>query len=460
MHVAVLGNSLGGLVLADACGALGHSVDIMAGPGPLLGPLRGVPFAGARWALGMVLLEFTSFRGPPSVDVQDYRPLVPGDSGRFTGWLRGWMEQLGLKVREVAPPDMVLEGRWLPDLLIANRLQALQGFPETLRNAVATELQQRVATPQTRLHASRKQEGFGGATLEEVSLANHGPTLHAALMEPWSLQCTGLPTAAFSAPHHRMAWLPLFHPETLASQFTSAPQRLADTRFHHPVGAGLEQLVALLELRVSGHAKVTVLPHWGTPGTAPHTVHCQGRCVAYDAVVYVGNGEGLEGRPLLDRAAVTVVLVEASVARADVSVVMLPGAAPGPYRVTQQSALRGMSTRNAVLSVEFNDARMAAAGPADQTTLVRTAVDTLLSLGLVARASDVVATSVLPQAASFTLPTPHNVRAAEAFQASLDARHPWMHRLGATTALTAVSLNDQVVGATRLACLLAQGAPP
>ena len=99
------------------------------------------------------------------------------------------------------------------------------------------------------LHSSRKtsDSGFASLDFEQASIANHGYTFHDTFIEPFCRKVTGLDTSVLSALYHRLAWAPLFYPETLLDALRGVPTSLPATTFSYPASGSLASMVHAID---------------------------------------------------------------------------------------------------------------------------------------------------------------------------------------------------------------------
>src|SRR5690348_8273511 len=144
---------------------------------------------GAKWDAGMILYEFDALREPERTQF----PKV-----------RAYLESLGIEFNEVRP-QMLWCGRIVPDLYIANQLEAVP---------LGWYGDQVYFHPTDR----RKSEWPVGMMLNTVSTACHGGKFHDTFIEPMCVKVLGVPTSSVIARYHRAAWLPIYWPETLRAR--------------------------------------------------------------------------------------------------------------------------------------------------------------------------------------------------------------------------------------------------
>ena len=232
--VAIVGSNISALVSAISCARQGLPVVMIGSRKHFGGHFSGMVVEDARFDVGMLFFEFTSFKSEPGISISTYEDEKLGDAGRFVSTIRDFVDSLGIKYNVAEMPKMIVEERLLDDIFISNRLAALNELSTKTRQAILEETT--AAADRDERHPARKadwpvNEAFN---LEEISTHNHGQTFHRLFMEPMCQKLTGLSTKDLAAKYHRLSWLPLYYPETLSAQLSNQPQPLPETRFHYP----------------------------------------------------------------------------------------------------------------------------------------------------------------------------------------------------------------------------------
>ena len=232
-HV-VFGSSLASLVLAERLGASRQGV-VLLNPGRAWGGIfAGLPIGARIFDAGMTNFEFDLF-ADPCENIQTYDPDRRADAARFVGLVRAYIDRFA-KVHAVPTPKMICGGTRYRDLMITNEFDVLRSLADELQVQIRRELDSIVGNPNP-LHPRHKGHpgsDFAQHSFEAISIANHGETLHRMFIEPLFCKVLGVASREVPGPFHRSGWAPLFYPETLLSQFGTAPQKLKPTVFHYP----------------------------------------------------------------------------------------------------------------------------------------------------------------------------------------------------------------------------------
>ncbi|MEQ1690957.1 MAG: hypothetical protein ABMA00_06715 [Gemmatimonas sp.] len=453
-RVAVVGSSVAAMMATLTLAEEDWHVTLITPTAKLGGHFAGLSVAGHLFDAGMVFLEFTAFNASRDADLATYQPGRRNDAGRFVSIVEQTLSRFG-NWRTVEAPQMRIGDQIYPDMLIANALTALAQLPTPLRAQMARELADARGNTRAQFHPRHKTTDpeFAQYDLETVSVANHGYTFHHEFIEPFCRKVTAGTSASLAALYHRMAWLPLYYPETLASALAGEPPSLPDTRFSYPTSGTIATLVHQLEAQIRAMPQVRVLAAridtMSTSTDRPVMRLAPDETVTVDRVVWAAEPEsllalsGLELTASLDRASLTLasVLVKASALRDAFSTLLLPEETHWPFRITNQSRAAGQQEPMARLSCEWNSAFLT--GDADaMATRTR---DALVELGVVARADDVADVRVHVFRDALPLPSPANIARSLARSQRLDSRLPTVPRIGPAAPFGATSLNDQII---------------
>jgi hypothetical protein len=303
-----------------------------------------------------------------------------------------------------------------------------------------------------------------------VSRLNHGAGLHETLLAPFIRKVLDRDTSGLAALYHRIAWLPLFWPETLVQALDGATPAMPATRFGHPVGEPVAALVSGLMAELRSSPQVTL--HHATPTrlrTGPFgcTLEFQ-QCgpittrrlawAATPAQALTLAGQPSEG-PTEDRLSLLVAFLRlpraALITRWSVMHVIDPSV--GVYRVTDASANAGVTAGDCVdLALEANPDWFARVHPEamkgkDDSVVLRAMVLDLVSSGLVVPSTQPVFGHLLRLRGALPLPTAHSVRVSLKAHERLKGLLPSAALLGPAAGPFVGSLADQVVQGLSLA---------
>lgn len=459
----IVGNNVAAMVAALELARRGCPVRLLNPGRGWGGHFAGFQRDGRRFDAGMILMEFGAFNAEASPDLQDYDPARRNDCGRFAGRVGEYIQGL-LPCREIPTPSMLHGGRILPDLFIANRFEVLQALPPAQAARIRGELEQICSTPRGRLHASRKLADslFLDTDLETVSTANHGASLHAELFEPLCRKIAGCATREVIALYHRVPWLPLFHPETLLSQFGDSPQQLPATRFHYPAAGRAGALAESLAERIAAHPGVEVIEVQPVSarvrGSTVLLQLADGRELATENLAWAGDPGRLLGllhplaaQPSYQRASVGLgfMTIPARKLLHSFSTLYMPDARYASYRITDQEVCAGLDAAEHRLVVEFHPPAELP-GPEAASGEVMLARE-LVDMGLIESPESITWSATMTLNQALMHPGWHNRRQFLGQLAWLQEELPGAALIGASAGFFASSLSDQVVQGLKLA---------
>ncbi len=233
--VVIAGNSLAALTAAVQLSKARIPCTIVNPTPHWGGYFNGQNLYGQHFDLGMVLYEFTSFNDQEHADVLSFNTNVRNDCGRFTSHIENFVHEF-ITTQPVSAPQMIFRDKVYEDLEQSNKFEVLRGGltageQEVIQEELRASLQQKMS----HLHARHKLSSYyDELDYETAAFYNHGPTLHNLLISPIARKITGARDSEFLARWHRVAWTPLFYPETLLSQWSDSPQCLNETVFSFP----------------------------------------------------------------------------------------------------------------------------------------------------------------------------------------------------------------------------------
>ncbi len=257
----ICGNSVAALVCGERLIAAGEEVLVLSPSNFIGGHFGGIEIDDVHYDIGMNFLEFSAYRNEPDAHIESYDPKIKNDSGRFVSHIRKYIEkELGVKIVKTATPKMYIEGKWYEDFIISDRFESLTKLHLSLQKRLAEDFR-KLKTPEE-LHAANKNssQAFIEADLEKVSRANHGNVFHEEFIEPLCRKITNLPSKRLMAYYHRLAWLPVFYPETIQSYFSKNPQPVLKVNFYYPASGNSAEPINVLAHRIRRSTALEISP--------------------------------------------------------------------------------------------------------------------------------------------------------------------------------------------------------
>jgi hypothetical protein len=461
-QLMLIGNSLSSMIAATLLARRGINVVVVNGSPNWGGHFSSVECGGCLWDAGMVLHEFTAYNIQHDIQsIHTYDSAVRYDAGRFCAVVRDFVHSYQ-HTSEIAAPAMYVEGQVLPDLLIANQLNALGQLP--FASAMQAQLLQLVKAKGV-LHASRKHVApdFQQYSYTEASLANHGSAFHDKVIEPFCRKVLDMDAAAIPALYHRAAWLPLIYPETLLSYLQGEPQRLPATSFSYPVGATVGDLARQLMDEMKKSPRITLIAQH------PRAIIAQGdgyrvefaghEAVPAQKLAWSSSvGELLKALALpsqveeFERTSIVLgfLRVPAHDLKMSFSVLNIVESELSIYRVMNQSLCAGEDSAFVRLVVEANAARLPVDGGKDGVNWGDAMVEDLLRASILRSGVAVERAGIRKMTNSLMRPTFVNERAWARESAVVREVAPQIELLGPASGFFTSSFNDQVVQALKL----------
>ncbi len=190
---------------------------------------------GLKFDKGMTLFEFDAFREPEKTRFQKIGEYV----------------KARCPMNEIPTPQMYWQGRYWPDLFIANQLDVLRGNMNAPDPAWDLYYQSAEECPN---HPINKAKWNDDTSLLGASQYVHGTWFHDSFIEPMCRKITGRSSNEIAAKYHRSIWLPIFYPETLREG------KSLRTPFWYPkegCAGGVQALLARRESLLDGMRSAT-----------------------------------------------------------------------------------------------------------------------------------------------------------------------------------------------------------
>ncbi len=253
----ICGSNTGAMMAAAELGKK-NKVAII-NPAPNWGAhFAGIMINGLNFDIGMNFFEFTTFH-KHSTDLMTYDPAVRNDSARFVDMIKQVVTSR-IPCHEVTAIECLVDGVYGGDIVMANSLEILKKLPDSTRNQIKSELEEIIKKGDRRLHASQKKLNeplFMSVSYDEVSKANHGETFHKLVVEPMCHKIFNMSSKDCPSLLHRIAWAPLFYPETLLKGLEGKDE-MAPTLFHYPTEAYFAAITDHFAGEIKSNPNITV----------------------------------------------------------------------------------------------------------------------------------------------------------------------------------------------------------
>lgn len=432
------------------------------------GHFAGIHLLDRQFDIGMILLEASSFNADPGADPRTYNPAVRNDCGRFFFQVAETMEDLS-PLHDCPQPQMLFRGKFWNDPVLSNHLDFLNAFSPCERGAMAKEWQEAVAKQDPNLHARFKttSPGFRELSFEAASAYNHGALLHEQFFGPLTQKILAIPARDLLARYHRIAWLPLYYPETLLDNLGTNPKPLAETRFVYPKAGDVGALIRSLVGRLEQFPNLTIQRE-GVVGLKAGKVWDitlkSGKSLNTDHLVWgMDHGNLLQltqGTPVktLPKATLAVgfARVPSDQMKRSYSSLFLPDSGGQVYRVTNQSVCSGTAREEHLLLIELNPATLEI--EPDNDTLAAMMKDALIASGTVDENVEDLALQAKVFKNALILPIAENQAIFEEERSACQNLGDNLTLVGPAGGFFTASMNDQIVQGLKIGLTL--GAPP
>jgi len=250
----IVGNAFAGMVAALELAEQGKQVTLINPGGLLGGYFAGLQIDGVMFDAGLVKFELDGYMNQAArSELASYDPAVRNDIGRFLSIVHEWVLKYG-PLHQIDMPSMMVDGKIYDDVLLSNAYHSFNQLPFA-RDCI-TELKK--TQPDIAIHASQKVKGdaYENLNYATASIANHGKTMHEKLIAPYLLKAQGVTADCMLARFHRVAWLPLFYPETLLESYQGNPHHLVPTVFHYPKLSSVSTVISKVKAEVLAHPNI------------------------------------------------------------------------------------------------------------------------------------------------------------------------------------------------------------
>lgn len=448
-HWAIYGNGLSALVLAERLGSAGREVSLINPARSWGGIFGGMNIAGTVFDAGMTNFEFDLF-GDAVAAIEAYVPGRKDAIGNHVHHVRRYLSEFA-SFHPLPTPKMMHGDRMIDDLVLSNCFEVLGHLPDEQREAIRRELEEIVANANP-LHP--RQKNVPGSLLEttpfeQVSIANHGASFHSLFVEPMFGKVLGVPSVTVQAVFHRNGWAPLFYPETLLSQFGSAPQKLKPTIFHYPDDAHFGAFITRILDKVRAMSNVHIMDgckalHVDAEG---YLISTDGGDISCDHLAWGGDLSLLGGESLSPGRRASLELFFLKVKRSglsgDFAVLLDPDAGSPFYRVTNQTRCCGREDDEQQIILECNSENWRDNASEQQLSAA------LKRYGIAPEA--VLEQTHKTFSGALAIPSYEGMVEFETLRKAVKQRFPEVRLMGASSGYVSQTLNDHVIQALQIA---------
>lgn len=458
----IYGNNTGALVAAAELGKT-HKVALV-NPAPNWGAhFAGFPLNGENYDIGMNFFEFTTFH-QPSNDLMGYDPAVRNDSARFFSMVEKYVTQRTACV-EVDKIEVLAEGVFANDVVMANSLDILTKLPSPTLKKIRAEVETILNSADKTYHASQKKKNetlFMAANYYDVSVANHGKTFHDLFVEPFCKKIFNMSSHDCPALLHRIAWAPLFYPETILKGL-NGETNLAPTLFHYPAKGYFAAIIEEVMAEIRNNTNIVLINQKavGLKKTDTFEMQLENETVAAGKLVWCNDlysfMQTIQNNSLnlnAQKASVSVAfckVAKSNIGREFSSLYICDQSTP-LYRITNQelaAKLNTASTNRVVLELNYDV--LMEFGIDSNEKIAEHLNGYLVNAGILKKALAPEEMQVKTLKNAVNLPTLHNFdNFGKLYKLTLEL-FPGIELIGPASGFVSTSFNDQVVQSMKLA---------
>lgn len=471
---AIVGNTLAAMVAALELAKQGKKVVLInptdAKNVALGGHFSGITSHGELFDIGLVSLEFSSFSQQAGwQDLPSYNPSLRNDVGRFFNVAHDWLSTF-IGTHVISTPQMLVGGQWFDDVLSANAFHTFRQLP--FANSMRDEMVLFSANAQ--LHAIKKTSAKIYNTLDyaTASIANHGYIFHHKLIAPYLKKVLGISPNEMLARYHRIAWLPMYWPETLKKTLKGERIRLPSSQFSYPSKSSVAALIKKIADLIKKNSNITIVQSGiacikampiNTQQNGWQIILNNAMPVACEHLAWSNSPASLllalneKPQPVIEKKAALALLflqIPSDTLCHSASVMNVVDSHYSIYRVTNQSACadnqasfaqRPMTQLIAEFNCDYFNQCYQANVTLTDDQIARYLIKELIEMGIIKTADCKIAAEIKRLPNGFLIPDLAAKTACEKDIAKLEKFYPNITRMGMSSGFFVTSFNDQIV---------------
>jgi hypothetical protein len=217
----VFGNSIAALVASISLAKKKNNNILLINPKKFWGGhFNSINIGSEKFDIGMFLYEFDSLT-IKNLSAKKYNNKNFQNTQYFSNNIKKFINQFFI-TKKISPIKIFYNKFFYEDYLISNNLSFLNKIK--LNEKIKNDLNEINISllKKKQIHPSYKRlsNNFLKNSLYEISLRNHGKTFHDNFIEPLCKKILFCSSKDIIAKFHRVAWLPLYWPETLKKQLS------------------------------------------------------------------------------------------------------------------------------------------------------------------------------------------------------------------------------------------------
>jgi hypothetical protein len=247
----IVGNSLSCLILASLIKE--KNVTLITNFNFLGGIFNGFKYNDVNFDFGMNYFEIFKNRNEPIIN---YDPSLRNDFLNYTKIINDFIDSK-IQIKKVKKGKIFINGTIHNDYLIFNDLSFFNNLNDKEQLNILEDMP---ALSESRSHPKYKYESslFYSKSYEQVCLELYGSHFYINYLEPFLLKVFNISGESIPAIFHRLAWLPLFFPESIKSSINSSPF-IGENNFYYPKLESFSDFINSLKQEVLNNKRVEII---------------------------------------------------------------------------------------------------------------------------------------------------------------------------------------------------------
>ncbi len=437
---------------------------ILINPGKSWGAhFSGINTTEGSFDIGMNYFEFSTFIEQNN-NILEYDPKKRNDAAKYFHEAERFIKDL-VVLNQVPQPLILAENKICKDFIMTNHLDCLNSLPKPKQEQVINELKAIISSPKNNLHASEKRKNetlFLNNSYKKVSELNHGKLIHETFIEPIVNKLLNVTSSEIPALFHRIAWCPLFYPETLLESFQKQ-SNLNDTPFFYPVKAHFSSFIDELVKKAKQnkniqvtHSKITAIKK------EKHfllTLEDSSQIIT-DHFIWAADIFSLHElispdhkKPQLKKASITLALLSTEFSNINTlfSTIYICDKDQLPYRIVNQQYSAGDRTaKKHQLVIELNLDYIESKGIKSDEQLQKYLSSYLVEANLLKQPPEQDSIKIYHLRQAITIPTLENFSEFQKIHNLTQNKFPEINLIGPSSGFVSTSLNDQIIQGLKL----------
>ena len=456
-EIVIVGNNVAAIIAALETGKQ-RKITLINPTNSWGGHFGGLQDDRNKYDIGMNLFEFSSFQ-EQSTDILSYNPDKKNDAARFFQHIEQYIRQ-HISLEPVPCPQVFYRGKYYSDFIISNKLDVLAALSQEELANVQAELAGRALSDHHPNHASRKTvdaQHFLDKMYREVSEYNHGTIIHKEILEPLIQKTVNLNSERMPALVHRLAWLPLYYPDTLRDYILKGCNIASSTTFHYPSKAYFAEIIDIWLQQIQSIQNITIIQEKIkkiSSNSNNMLLKLETAEVSTSQLVWCLDPStfcsltGIDSAANTDKTSIALLYGEIPLKylREVFSILNVPEKDFLIYRVSNQTATAGhINAPIHRINCEINSDYAATSGVIDESAIIAKAEEDLVQLNILSDKSIAKRLKLKVFKNALNQPTQNNIESFTRKRRTIVDSFANVQLIGASSSYFSSSFNDQVV---------------